>query len=238
MTTRSHISLVLISTLCAFTATATAEPYWIAYEGNDLPENKGWNRRWGNWEGPQQGEASRTVENGILTMDSLDDDGVYDFAYLELPGQIDPGPGELFVMQWRLKVDEVIGGWFDPAVSLGSDSAGRAGFGFYRDRVESSFETNVSATFSPGMFHEYHFLSRDMLSYELHIDGELALEGEFWDGLTESFVGWGDGVQGTASRAHWDFFRFGVVPEPQSLFCVLVFSALAHSLFASRSRKE
>jgi len=27
---------------------ATAEPYWITYEGNDLPENEGWNRGWGN----------------------------------------------------------------------------------------------------------------------------------------------------------------------------------------------
>lgn len=222
---RATLLLFVLSALGAWSSTAGAEPYWYAYEGDDLPENQGWTRNWGNWSGSHQGDgAIRTVENGILTMDSLFDAGVYDYAFMERPNQMDPDPGETFVMEWRLKVDAVAGVWTDPGVSLGSDTAGRVGFGFYYDHLDSSFETNVSASFTPGIFHEYRFLSHDMLSYQLFIDGELAIEGEFWQGLTESYIAWGDGVQGTASRSHWDYFRFGVVPEPGALTCFIIMS--------------
>ena len=84
----------------ALTASAAAEPYWITYEGNDYPENVGWERVWGNWDGPYQGDgAVRTLEDGVLTLDTLYDDGVVDFYKIERPGAIDPGPGELFVME-------------------------------------------------------------------------------------------------------------------------------------------
>jgi len=86
---------------------AGAEPYWYAYEGNDLPENEGWQRFWGNDDGPFEGDgAIRTVENGILTMDSMYSQRVYDYACHYLYGELDPDPGELFVAEWRVYVED------------------------------------------------------------------------------------------------------------------------------------
>ena len=46
---------------------AGAEPYWIAYEGNDFPENEGWERY---VTGPP---AVRWLEDGSLFVDSRAD---------------------------------------------------------------------------------------------------------------------------------------------------------------------
>ncbi|MBU0637302.1 MAG: hypothetical protein KKB50_00405 [Planctomycetes bacterium] len=205
-----------------------AEQYWIAYEANDdgvFPEDCGWNRVYGDWQGQWHGCANRTVENGIFTSDSLHDTGVYDFVYMERPGQVDPGPGELFVMQWRLKVEELVGR-VDPTVGVAADTKWKVGFQFDEDSIHSVFETGVTAYFAPGLYHRFELRSVDMLSYDLWIDGTLAIEGSFWLSATESYVGWGDGVQGAASLSRWDYFRFGVVPEPESLMLYLTLLAI------------
>ncbi|MBU0641599.1 MAG: hypothetical protein KKB50_22295 [Planctomycetes bacterium] len=100
----------VVAALGLMVATAGADEYWMTYEGNDLPENEGWDRSWGDDQGAFHGDgAYRAADNGILTVDSLYDLRVYDYAYLELPGQVDPDPGEVFVAEWRLLVDETIG---------------------------------------------------------------------------------------------------------------------------------
>ena len=221
MTTRSLFSLVLISALCAFTASATAEPYWITYEGNDLPENEGWTRYWGNADGEYQGDgAIRTVEDGILTMDTLHDPWIYDYAQLFLPGQIDPEPGELFVMEWRLKIDQVDGS-IDPSIGVCSDTAMSVWFVFDEDSFYSHHEGSDEIPIVPGVFHEYRMISPDMEVYELYVDGDLALAGTFWQGVGFSEIGWGASGQPLASRSHWDYARFGVIPEPSSMLLIL-----------------
>ena len=77
------------------------------------------------------------------------------------------------------------------------------------------------APFEPGVFHEFELRTRDMRDYELYIDGNLAISGSFWLSLTWSRAFWGDSIQGGASLARWDYFRFGVVPEPNSLLALL-----------------
>jgi len=217
---------VLVAALGVPVMPAGAEEYWITYEGNDLPEDEGWERNWGNWDGQYEGDgAIRTLEDGILTMDSLFDLGVYDFAYVERPGQVDPGPGETFVMEWRALVEETTGEpYFDAGVGVGSDDAWLLGFGLYPDAVVSSFE-DVTVPIEPGVFHEYRAVSTDMRTYELYIDAEVALTGNFWHGLTESYLTWGDGCQGVASRTLWDYVRVGVIPEPSSFFLLLMLCA-------------
>ncbi len=92
---RVALLLFTLAALGMLVVPAGAEPYWITYEGNDLPENEGWNRYWGNADGEYQGGgAIRTIEDGVLTMDSLYDPWVWDWAYIERPGQMDPELGE------------------------------------------------------------------------------------------------------------------------------------------------
>ena len=206
--------LCFLSVLLLATSGVRADEYWIAYEGNDFPENQGGRRIWGNQQGLFQGPgATRTLNNGVLTIDSLFDTSVFDFYDRQMNGQLDPDPAELFVMQWRLKVDQVIG-FTDPTVGMFSDERRVVAFDFDENTLFSGFESGVSIPIEPGVFHEYGLRSWDMLTYELFIDRQLVREGVFVDVVSESFVGWGDGVQGAASLSEWDYFRFGVVPEP------------------------
>jgi hypothetical protein len=155
-------------------------------------------------------------------MDSLYDLRVYDYACRYLYGEVDPDPGELFIAEWRGMVDEVLGDHYDAAVGICSDDAWQLGFGFFSDHVESIWEDDVHIPVTVGVFHEYRLLSWDMQTYDLYIDGDLAYQGTFWQGLLASKLGWGDFVRGAASRSHWDYVRFGVVPEPCSLFMVMI----------------
>jgi len=207
-------------------STAGAEQYWITYEGNDFPENEGWNRSWGNDEGQYHGDgATRTLENGVLTMDSLYDLRVYDYAYITRPGALDPGPGDTFVIEWRLMVTAVAGDYYDTTFNVSSDGAMQLGFGFFPDHVESTWEENVTIAIASGEFHEYRVQSHDMHAYDLYIDGAWAYQGIFCQRLKTSELAWGNGVSGASSRAHWDYLRFGVVPEPYSLVMAVALCA-------------
>ena len=218
MTTRSQITLALISTLCAFTASATAEPYWVAWEGNDFPENEGWERI---VNGPQP--AERTLADGIMTMDGLADTQIDD--YYRMDRLLDPEPGEEFVMQWRLRIDEVIGSPLalnDPGIGVSSDEDWQLLLVFGVDFIRS-FHEDVILSFEPQVFHAFEVRSSDMQSYELRMDGTTVHVGSFWEpSFQQSRIEWGDATRGAASLVDWDYFRFGVVPEPAAIWLVLV----------------
>jgi len=210
---------------CAFPA--AAEEYWIAYEGNDFPENEGWTRL---WSGPP---AERWIENGSLVIDSRASTATTEW-YEWYPQPLDPSLGEVFIMEWRLRVDEMVNSWPDISVGVFSDERWAAAFHLYEDTIESVFEEDVSADFQSGVFHEFELRTSDMRTYELYLDGALAIEGSFWLSLTSSKVGWGDTVSGAASLARWDHFRFGVVPEPSSAVGILLLVSAALSARSSR----
>ncbi len=190
---------------------ARASPYWIAYEGNDFPENEGWLRFTG------QGGAQRSLEDGWLVLDGRADPRIYDAYRLEPVGKLTVGPGEEFIAEWRLDVADVLVGTADPAVAVFFDDKRAVAFHFGETTVVSSFETGVGATYSPGVPHEFELRSSDMRTYALVIDGNLAIRGAFWESLTASRVSWGDMAYGASSLARWDYFRFGVVPECSNL---------------------
>ena len=90
--------------------TAAATPWWVAWEGNDFPENEEWERNYGNWNGYGQGQAVRTLENGLLIIDWLHDTGVYDYVQRNhASGMLDSGPGEMFIAQWRMLLETTLG---------------------------------------------------------------------------------------------------------------------------------
>ena len=212
-----HVVLLLFF-VAALAAPAVATPYTYTYEGVALPELEGWERHWGNDDGAYEGDgAVRTIEDGILTMDSMYSLRVYDYNCHYLYGELDPDPGELFVAEWRVKIDDSIGDGRDSVVGIASDGAMQLAFGLFPDYIESKWEDDVTFAVTPGVFHEYRVQTWDMQAYELYIDGDLVHEGTFWQGLLDSKLSWGDGVRGAASRAQWDYVHFGVVPEPSSL---------------------
>jgi hypothetical protein len=193
---------------------ASAEPYWITYEGNDFPENEGWTRHTG------AGGAQRWIEDGALVLDGRDDIMIYDAYTMSRP--IDPEPAELFIMRVRLKVDELAAGPFDPVFAVTSDESWRIGFELSETRIFNLDDPDMSASFEPGVFHCFEVRSWDMRSFELLIDGDLALTGPFTHIISASRVSWGDQVEGAASLSRWDYFEFGVVPEPSSISCCLL----------------
>jgi len=222
MAEATRLLFVVVAALGVMVPTAGADEYWITYEGNDLPENEGWERHWGNDDGSHQGDgAIRTLADGILTMDSMYDLRVYDYACHYLCGELDPDPGELFIAECRVKIDQAIGDMYDSTFGICSDDGMQLAFGLFPDRIESIWEDNVTLPVSPDRFHEYRVLSWDMQTYELYIDGSLVHEGTFWQGLLDSKLAWGDGVSGAASLAHWDYVRFAVVPEPRSVLTLI-----------------
>lgn len=213
-----------LATLAVATPVA-ADEYWITYEGNDLPENEGWHRIWGNSKGQFRGNgAMRTIENGALVMDSLFDTSVYDFYSMERLGRFDPGPGEVFRAEWRLLVEETPN-WYDPTVGIFSDEGNLAGFEFREDNLLIT-PGSIRIDYEPFEWHTFSFSSLDMLTFDLAIDGQFVHRGEFLTRATpDSTFLFGDGVQGAASLSRWDYVRFGVVPEPSMmsyLLCLLV----------------
>lgn len=220
------MSRLPLCTLLVFAAATEAPctPYWIAWEGDSLPESGGiWQRQYGNWDGAGRGEAIRTIQNGILTIDSLHDDGIYDFLRMDSPGAYSLDPGESFVAQWRVRVNESVGFIpLDVGLALFSDDDWGLGLQFGVDSVRSSFE-RLQFSYAPGVFHSFELETSDFRAYRLYMDGSLLIDGNFWEpAVTSSYIAWGDGVQGVTSHSEWDYVRFGVIPEPQSVAGAIV----------------
>ncbi|UCG88004.1 MAG: hypothetical protein JSW71_05520 [Gemmatimonadota bacterium] len=193
---------------------ASADQYWIAYEGNDFPENEGWTRL---WNGPI---AERWIEDGALVIDARESGTTCEW-YNWYPDTVGPDLGELFLLQWRVKVEDVSGDWIGVNLALFSDDCWGVGFYLTEDTIRSAYEPGVSAQFEPDEFHHFELRSSDMRSYHLYIDGAIAIEGSFWEALWSNKVLWGKSSTGTTCLSSWDYFRFGVVPEPSAGLTVI-----------------
>lgn len=201
-------ALTLLLAACG--TEAIASPYWVAYEGDDFPENVGWTRyNFG------VGPAERSITDGVFTIDSRASFQISDFYQIDR--QLNPSPGEHFIAEWRLRIlsnePATIG---DAGVVIARDGEGTLAFQIGVDRITSSRE-NWSHPIDPLIFHTYRLESADMVQYQLWIDSSPVHTGT-WDlnSLNASFFNFGDGVRGARSLQEWDFVRFGVVPEPNS----------------------
>jgi len=220
--------LCFVALLALAVTDVSAEQYWVAYEGNDFPENEGWTRF------TDGVGAQRAIVDGMFVIDSRESLHIYDYYMRDLQGSLDPGTDETFVLQWRMLI-EGLEGWRDPIVGVFSDDSWAVSLEFTDDSVSSGFESGVQVPFEPFVPHEFEFRSSDMRNYELLIDGALTIEGSFWQSLNASRVAWGDGVQGGASLTRWDYMRFGVVPEPGSSVLLFHLMVILHHA-AKRNR--
>lgn len=219
---------------CALPGAARAEPYWVAWEGNDYPETDGWERfHYGDDGLP----AARTLSEGAMTLNGLASIEIID-SY-QISRLLNPGLGEQFVMQWRVRVEEIIGNpafLYDPGLNIFSDDDWALTFHLGTDRIRSVHE-NVLIPFEAGAFHAFEVRSFDMRDYVLSIDGTVAHSGTWWEPtFRQSSISWGDFLFGAASQSSWDYFRFGVVPEPAA--SVLLGSACLLMTLTFRKRRH
>ena len=222
-------AVLLLFIAAALAQPAMAEQYWVAWEGNDFPENEGWERI---VNGPQP--ADRTLADGIMTMDGLADTQIDDYYRMERT--LNPEPGEEFVMQWRLRVNEVIGNppAYDPGVAVWSDDDWTVSLLFGTDFVYS-FHENIQISVDPGVYHTCEFRTSDMRTYDLVVDGVLIHTGSFWEPtFRQSRVHWGDRARGSASFVDWDYFRFGVVPEPATFWSLVALGCISGAIKTRR----
>jgi hypothetical protein len=217
---------LLVIGLCvaALGTVAMAEPYGVTWEGDTYPEQDGWKRT------VRGGGAERSFVDGSLVLDGLASTDIVDDYYMLRT--VYPDPGEGFVMEWRLRVDDVQG-YADPVAAISSDDRGGV-FLIYTEGAIRSMLEGIWIPFTPGEFHTYSFVTTDMVSYELRIDGVLAHAGRFVGPLPDSGVTWGDGVQGASSLSQWDYVRFGIVPEPHAAALLLGSASLAVGIARAR----
>src|SRR5262249_52398188 len=153
------------------------------------------------------GGAVRSLLDGVLTLDSLQSPLIFDDYFWRR--QLNPGPQELFVCEWRVRVTEAYGPLDDAALGIARDRRGILAFGIGVDHI-SGLTEDFSIPVSPMAFHTYRVESADMLAYSLFIDGGFARSGQWGDSLNESYVAWGDGTLGGGIRSlsQWDYVRF------------------------------
>jgi hypothetical protein len=211
----------VLAALGVLVAQAGADEYWIAYEADDFPENVGWRRIYRNEDGWYQGGAERSLEDGVFTLDTRRSDMICD--YYGIARQMDPDPGETFVAEWRLNIVEAnqsmeVGVWI-----ARDDPPGYVWVKYLEDEVWIGRE-HWSHPIEPYVFHTYRIESTDMVDYSLWVDGEQVHQGVFYTPTDlNSFLAFGDPSYGgnVTSVSEWDYVRFGVIPEPCSLFMLV-----------------
>lgn len=208
--------MIFRTIVCAVLAAAAcqAEPYWVSWTGTDYPENQGWTRY------SSDPAAQRWLEDGKLFIDSRGGRWTYDECGQSRAGLMTPGPGETFEMRWRLKVDEVAGGP-DPGVYVRSDDGYDVFFLFRSDSMDISCVDVFTLPLEAGLFHSFVFSSSDARTFSLSVDGGAPVSSALFDGVfTGPLVAWGD-MTTNASLAEWDYFEYGIVPEPATALCWL-----------------
>ncbi|MBL8877567.1 MAG: hypothetical protein JNG88_00480 [Phycisphaerales bacterium] len=208
---------------------ALADPVSIVYEGDDYPENVGWQRF------TQYGGAERALRDGVLTLDSMSSRDIAD--YYQQPWLRDPESGELFVAEFRVRVQTE-----DLFPDNGIIIARGEHFG-YVELLVGYDQLIVLPHFAilplaPATWHGFTLRSSDMVDFDLFVDGALAHSGTFeTETLNRGFCGFGDGVVNASSYTEWDYARFRIIPEPAS-FAGFAITGLLFMLTNTRALLE
>ncbi len=197
-----------------------ATPYEVLYDANTpgvFPEDLGWDRY------TTGGGAIRTVEDGLLKLDGFASRTITDQYLWDAMETLDPGPGELFYAEWRMRVLPGSEG-SDIDVFIATDGGLRDFNLLYSTNGMRSSGDGRQVFMDMTVFHTFRLESLDMIDYAMFIDGQLAWEGFFASPtIFSSWVIFGDGAVGATSGSHWDYFKFGVrsVPAPSALLLLI-----------------
>jgi len=215
---------IAMAALALAMSPAAADQFWVTYEGNDFPENEGWERH------VYGGGAERYLQDGSLVLDGRATTAISDFYRGYMP--VEPTPGDGLCVEWEVAISDVTGA-FDPGVLVFVAGRGNVFLVYRNDRLYSLLESTW-VEFTPGLPHAYQLASTDLVNYSLYIDGTLSAMGQFIGVAEASFVSWGDETQGASSLSSWDYVRFGSVPEPSGAL-LFGLAGLAASERATRS---
>jgi hypothetical protein len=226
--------ILTVLAFLAFVSGAAAETFWREYDASCglFPEECGWGRL-------VMGDGEqRSLEDGRLTLDSSASPGIID-SY-GISHAVDLGPGELFVLEWRLRVNEVDGladRPIKPSVSVGFDGYGMAVLSYSEGSLYSLFE-HTWIDFDSYVFHDYSLTTSDLVTYTLKIDGSVACSAQFATPCLTTTMDWGDEVTGATSLSDWGYVRFGVVPEPSGALLIASACLAGVVLRARRTRRN
>ncbi len=212
---RCILTAVLALVLGAAPNSARAEPWWVVWE-DGWPEEQGWTRV------TSDPPPERWLADGSLFIDSRAANGMYEAYGQSRPGQMSLGQDEMFLMSWSVLVHEVIGPGSDPGILISSDDQWEVSFALRTNRISSTYEPGHWAEFTPYQFHDFMFQSSDVRTYSLFIDGDLALQGNFFESLFYApGAGWGDNATGR-SLSEWARVEVGIVPTSSGSACLLL----------------
>ena len=204
---------------------ASAEEFYLRYDGNDFPENEGWER----WFSDPGGQIKREIDNGVFRLDTRASTAIYD-AYVMQSEALDLLPGEELRMSWRMETIETQTPYWlsDVLVGLTNADAAYAEFsiapGFIREGDLPGGDPAHLYLFDAGVPHTFSFVTADMQEYDLFVDDEFAFHGGFHDNAAVGplHAWFGDGAIGLSSLSEWDWVEIAVVPEPHAGLLLVV----------------
>jgi hypothetical protein len=208
------------------TAVALGDGFYMNYDGDQFPEDEGWQRRYSD----PDGQTVRELDNGIFRLDTRASLSIYDLYVIQTDA-LNPQPGESLQIGWRMRTIFTQTDYLHSDVMLFLTNADSAYVEFYlgpdyvseHDLGGGEFE-HVCQHGPPADFTSFLFAT-NMQDYSLFVDGNLAFIGQFHDYAWSGpfYLAFGDGVIGRSSLSEWDYVEVQVVPEPSSglLLCLI-----------------
>ena len=204
----------------AFATTGTAYAGIVAYEGDVFPESTGWTRL-GTFDAERWldgGVFSQRVDLGVWVPGPIGETDVYRTPLADFSGV------DAFFVEWRVETDapgSILDVSGTPVVVSAFGNIANYHVSITNDRVlfnRSNFLPLVYVNIEPGMPHAYRLELFGDTSYSLSLNGRIVdagiPEGRFTN--PESFVLWGVQRHTFDATTHWDYIRFGAIPQDGS----------------------
>lgn len=222
-------SIFLTSTAYACAVFAGADPFYLRYDPEEtFPEQEGWRR---NVYGPSS-LIQRSIDDGVFRLDTRASASIADSYYVNDP-VLTPLAGESLRITWRMRTVETGTSWYRTDVALQIKNAEPDDYVQFFFAPDYITEIDAGEPWAPEHYyqlipyeyHDYVFISTDMNTYDLYVDGQAVFHGLFtpssW--FPGPSVVWGDTYIGLMSLSEWDYIEVSVLPEPNGLIMITLF---------------